>query len=1314
METAITIFDIPEKDITVSKSKKQLEYEELEHNSSLNKQHFESFYDDELIEEEHAPPNTNMISILCKYIINYCTPIVSLLKSDKEYSITIQSDVPVLTHMTNGGQRIMAKDEQFDVVGLIVPKLFIRSYDKHMLSHFDHIPTNILSNSGQYGLYDDQTYKFTHQRKDILSQPGTPQLFENADTTSNNNNQIMFHDEDNALKLLKILMNHIAYENYYYSTNLPTLYYDFSSHPFSPDFENMGDAKWFIKRRDEDKQVLSFISEALPGKLGQNHDFDILFTLDKNKLTYAYYLGNAMGAANTLFKKAVNIRKLENKYYLTAKKNLYSSYEKILELSQKRKIAYDKYNDSNLDNMDTKQLKVIELEYQKIKKRHEKKISVRGKQIQKLFRSLKASFNDIESDRIQKNVRNIEKELETKELSSGQLLEGGECPHVYEYGKILLKNHGKPWLNTELKKHVVDKYSLPSDTSGFFCRICGEHLYDANNEGIARFIGGERVVFRYEEDPLQTLIWKEAMHIISTYVKFNNPIPLKPFVGSIASGLRSVIGEKEAKLIRSRTSTVDSIKDTLNLYSCIYVYATLSALMLTNPNKLIFGRDKPGDKPRQKTFDRKHSTNKPLKEEKKEDKLSTSKENSPKEVKKAKKESKGGAQTTSIFGESEYSSNYKQERRKARLKRRLSKIKHRYKGGKLSTNIKLYERQLLTTSLNLILFTKDAIIKRLKSFNVDVVKQVFLKEAYVWAKKYSKPFEVKKQKEEKGYKVFHDPVYKYIYYAQCLAFNNKLSSIKPKDMNDVKNILGRDNQQIKEDNYSLYDTVKIPKQWNFGDTLYDRYTYRSFLSIYKYASQNLHRKTVVPMNPQINKYYEEFADIKKDEAALDRLEAERNVQPLITIDWTNDIRSKYNDYSPDRINLTQHYCPNGDQHITGKYVFSDNNKTIEADKDEINKWLSDNDKQKLSQLNNMRLVNERCKLCNKLIRTGEQEKKGVTLSSMFKKIDDVLAFYQYYTTRCPKGDLHDIKDNICVKCKLDTSKENNKADEYYNRFVGEFKKIEREKQKLSIDSLKQAQKALGVKHKDNFNAPEYKYSLYKIAEWSKLSDVKYNTLVNLGLFEKYKFEEIDNGRKNPSKDIEQDVNNPDHKIRSMHIRNYIYKIIREYNSILHGSIDIHDIPLKLRDLLKTNKSDLQTIIKGMSKIKTNFNELDDEYKYTLSKSHYANFLLNVLCDLIIDMKKQKVLIKYFTNYIIDQEKIHSTAQSVFAKSKTDITTMENASDIEGNVSGEDFTGYYTDNKSDTDPEANEGYSNQIAAFEDAYDVENASDIWDNE
>jgi hypothetical protein len=176
-----------------------------------------------------------------------------------------------------------------------------------------------------------------------------------------------------------------------------------------------------------------------------------------------------------------------------------------------------------------------------------------------------------------------------------------------------------------------------------------------------------------------------------------------------------------------------------------------------------------------------------------------------------------------------------------------------------------------------------------------------------------------------------------------------------------------------------------------------------------------------------------------------------------------------------------------------------------------------------------------------------------------------------------------------------------------------------------------------------------------------------------------------------------------------------------YNTIINFK-NVADIPLEIKEILESQRKI------GLSKLETSlpvitdyFTNVDIVYKYQLEPKLYANFLLEYLASIMLDINKEshekyKVmagqLISYFTNMIVAQEILFSKARAIFSKTKEDITKGENDTDEEDNIS--DYAGYDSDESEDPDAieDVNENYKNEID--NDGYDVENADDIWENE
>ena len=594
--------------------------------------------------------------------------------------------------------------------------------------------------------------------------------------------------------------------------------------------------------------------------------------------------------------------------------------------------------------------------------------------------------------------------------------------------------------------------------------------------------------------------------------------------------------------------------------------------------------------------------------------------------------------------------------------------------------------------------------------SVDLIKQVFIKNAYTWAVKYAKPIQVDQEPEgqitETPIKI--DSFYRYVHLAKQLEGDRV-------NYDNVKKVLGKTEKEILsgiKEGISMYSNVKSTTPWKFDDSVYDDYTYRSYLSMLDYYNNFVYTKSFVPKHVQVIEYTDKYKDLLDIEDKLRTQSNKKRIRPNLEIELRQDIIAKYNKFDPHLLDLAQHFCPNGSQHKTSSYLYKFKNQTIELTKKDITNWIETNNVKELDKFVNMTIIDERCSLCKNLIRTAKSSAKSdKTLSVMFKKLDDIIAFYQYYETRCPKDNLHNIENGICSVCKFKTDYSKTLDIEYYNKFSEKFNKIQKEKQLLSAKTL-ETFKTSSYKE-DVPSAKAYQFSLKKLAQWSQISEVKYNLLVNLGFFEGFKYDKIASGQVNPSKD------QPNTMTRAMRLKTHILNTIRDYNIVINYE-NIIDVPLQIKEIIDVQKKievkDLSSILPKF----TDFISLNNQYQKTLTIDNYVNFLLEYLANILVSLNAVptkyatigKLLIEYFTNKILESEKMISKPEPYFVT--VDITTLENNSADEVGVSEEEWEGHAS-NKSEPEYEedaAAETYENDID--NEGFDVENANDIWENE
>lgn len=1280
----ITIFEVPEREQTINKSQKQLEYEELEKQTGIDKMHINSLYEMDELNMILQRPSSSLPSIMLKYIIQYCMPIVIHNSQDAQYFVTLQSGDHIIVE-TKDSLLSIPSNQQFKIIGIKIPSIFLKAYNKYDLVYYDHISDADLSLSGRYGLADLQTMKFTQQRE-LFTHPGLPNIGED---------KVMFTSDEHCLKICNLLIEYIELIERYYKVNFPLIKYDL----IEPSVFGVASDKWqiingslqqidtqlsskqIIKKKADiftpfSRDLLNKLNEAQTGNFGVGFYFDVLFMLESNKLSKLYNVGFLAGTDTDIFKQEFNSIKKHVQTRIDLQKQANIGYKIQLDIIKKKSIAYDKFGIENLIELSNEQKKIIDAEFNKL----ESHSTETGENNRKMFYKLKKSMSNQTSDELVENLKEIEKHINQKHLNGDQLISGGVCPHTYQYAKKTLENFGQIGSLLDIRNYLIDKFAFPADSNGYFCKICGEFLVEADSSALLRFSGDRSQIS--EENPLHTMIWKEAMYIVSSNVRFINPIPVKPLINSLANGLRDVVAHEEAKLYRSKTNLGDNIRDVLNLYAAIYIYAALCALMLQNPGKLMFARE---------PIPSKHS--------KKQDIDTVDADND--------------ADNESELFEPLPKSKSPVVLAAGPKKRRYKKLKY-VQGGKVVTDAKLAEKFYLTTALKLIFLTKETIISRLPNMSADVIKQIFIKNAYSWAMKYARPIQIDNEsiRQTSENPIYIDPFYRYIYYVKKIS----PSLHRPTDLEDIKNILGRDEAKVLADlknNISMYSTVDIPKPWKISTIPeFDEFTYQSFLSMLEYYQELLYAKSRIPKHVQVTEYMDKYKYLLDIQSRLHKLTAQHQLRPNIYIPLLNNIREKYNNFAPSKLDLAKHFCPNGDLHKTAAYVYTDGKKEIEINRKEIVEWLTTNNTKKLDEFAKLKIIDEVCEKCKTNIRRSKSlNTSDKSLSKMFGHLDDILAFYQYYETRCPKGNLHNIQNNICDKCKFNTSFVKSNDLGFYDKYKGVFQKVQREKLSLAIRSLKQVADENQTQYTELKKPNEYKFSLKHTADWSQISGTKYNLIINIGLYEKLKFIDLENAMVNPSKTIEPSLT------RAMRLKNYIHIILRDYKMLLNHE-NVIDMPIELKEILNAQKKiDISKLSESIPSF-NDFSSLDNQHSH-LSIENYINFLQEYLANIIVRINNEssdkykpmaKALIKYFTDLIIQGEKFISKPEPVFAKLA--ITVLEDNSDDEVGVSGDDWNESEVRQQNvDTDQEV-ETYENEIS--NDAFDVENVDDIWDND
>lgn len=541
---------------------------------------------------------------------------------------------------------VAAADEQIQVTGVTIPSVFARRRRWH--SFFDFIRLPDLAITGRYGPTDFETEHFPQQhasqilgdeyyissltppsgsagsqplpvapaqsssdvswyRPYSLTQSGQPRAAWLGATRASKAPpdlpyDVIFTSEADAKTKLGKILRFIDWSEDTYGNSFTTFHRDLQliTTPLRKMLDERDYVPLFIASVIAEKKklpplsaVMQVLAPAVAGIITTRSAMGSRWILQANHLRYAYNIGRMRGVDDPAFRAEFE-RHLGNLRYKRqlAQQRRDSRFMRYLAI-KRNFIARGKYKSEYLQ-LDQPKRAVVRRALRQLEVRlSPKAASPRAQKYSVLFSGLRRGMHSLEKIVLVRAVKAVEAAIGKKELDGKALLEG-QCPHVYARAKLVQQHYGDDNLAQVLARGLVAPFGLPPDRSGHFCRICGEKLAEADNEGTVRFMGNERVTYTRVEDPLRTMIWKEATYIISSNVRFPVVISVRPLLSTIAGAVRQALEAKNVEVHRSRTINVADARDTMNLYASIYIYAAIAAIIAANPGDIVFGRSAPG------------------------------------------------------------------------------------------------------------------------------------------------------------------------------------------------------------------------------------------------------------------------------------------------------------------------------------------------------------------------------------------------------------------------------------------------------------------------------------------------------------------------------------------------------------------------------------------------------------------------------------------------------------------------------------------------------------------------------------------------
>ena len=1271
--TEILIFKPPDDNSSkISKSSKteeELLYKSFETNSVLSNYHFPLFLEMNHNSIKGKFVSSDIPSVLIRNIIDYCIPIINNYNTaeykikkvdifnkqkktnniDTEYVIKSKLNKNILCLLNNNIYIAPAGDD-INIIGVKLCKNLDKYIDKSSFNYFLNMHQLDYMISGKMGI------------NELLSDFFNQSVFDSEKyRISDSDNIIYFKSNKDAVNKIGNIYHYVNYINNIYSFN----YRIFLRHlclynenfyvskkfidSYSMDFVSFNKFKTLNTKPktlydskeptiEIDKNSIKIIRNSMDDKsylcntsFGCSNVFDFYnmdFLLYKKKIMDFFYKINILGTGNKLSKKLINEFNLMTSY------NNSQNNKKMIELqminSLRKNIEIKKFG--IVETLSNEQIKIVNAEVKKINSGKENKD--KNFDIWKEYRNLE---NNIMEGIDTKNIKELKKCLsliekilkidKSNDFLNDTMFKDNKnidviCPHILQNAYELIKTdktlRSGAEKNTTIKiygdirKKIIENFSLPLVSDGYFCKICGEKIAENDDDDIIHFISGKRVSFIKENDFISDIIWKEVAYILSSVVLFRNKVNLKKIINNITATLREKIGEIYVNLAKNKINTSDDLTNLLKLYINIYTIAVVIQMIYKNYGNITFS------------------------------------------IRGTKKNGGNAKNNHSSY------INYNSDNTNSNTRINSGYIK----GGKKDDKAEIL-KNIINNGLFVIIKTKYVLISNLNNISKDSIKGILLN-AYKWTTELGIE-KSKDETEEMGNieyeKMERNEIYRYISYILILNNAKKTNDILKNNIK-LKDVLGRSYETIQNEIklYGLYHTLSIPNK----PSVMPDYKYDSFSLVANYIKNRLFDLNAVPYSETLKEFDNKFNKVKIAEDDANYLVKISTIKPYSEIHIINYLAYTMNEFNPDSIVLDKYYDNMGKDHKFDIFIYQNVNdkgviggKKIEYNIGDINKIFKSfdisssgeelkNNKKHIEFYNKykkMILVNRKCSICNKL--DNFSKKNNASIEKKLNEKNKLITFYEYYESICPNGELHEYKlnNNNCIKCGINDNIKNDLSINYYKKYLSNYNKI-KEKKHFILNDIIKSNKATAVKKNKINNINKWSFSTDIIKKISTKFNINYNIWSNLGSSYKYDFKDIEKNKINPINNIDSIY---DIKFRCSIVKSYIKYMPIILNTILNYNI-LNYVPYNLKKILeKNNISNMDKKI-SINSFNKNFNMEYEIYSDTEKPEIFYNYLLNSLSKFLLDLydelEKNKVNIKkeiilYIINNIIKSERIFS-------------------------------------------------------------------------
>jgi hypothetical protein len=526
-------------------------------------------------------------------------------------------------------------------------------------------------------------------------------------------------------------------------------------------------------------------------------------------------------------------------------------------------------------------------------------------------------------------------------------------------------------------------------------------------------------------------------------------------------------------------------------------------------------------------------------------------------------------------------------------------------GGK-SSNVQV--AKLIASAKKILQRNIAQYMKRITNLKSDSLVKLLV-HAYRWTETLREANTDKTQASDGRLKyLLSTTIYKYVYMTHVTAGLNTA-------YDDTVAVIGRTHEEIEAGDVNLYSNIPILDKWkNASD-----YEYRSYLSMMIYLKDGKFRLFAMPessKNPELVKYEEEFADLIKYERVVDWQFKLYRLFPLVKPPSVSKPPMYYN-AAYRKLNYAQYYDMNGKPRSWDSIIYVDpTGKKITIPIKDIGfdpafdsmtfyDWVDSTTGDTYNEITNPAI----------------EEKVKMRYS--------INCFYAYYTSRCPEdGNLHDMKDGVCIKCKYPTVAK----DVYFLKYQKVYREL------ISTQSHDDNVVLNAINNRTKLKAPPrlnpWKISQDILLQWSKISRIEFRRINNIGLYWKCTEDDIESGKCDPL----SSANDDDMRYRLLVLKSYYLYISRIYNSVKYDPM-MHTYP-EYAELFRKHKTVLSKIQQTMPNINSDliFAQVDQEAQIEVS----CNFLLSSIGNLLLQIYKQgdtfgKMLFDILTKKILRME-----------------------------------------------------------------------------